>query len=202
MRENHTTIREEVPVADIRAGDWIVTHSDDDDPGIAEQLLWRFGQRSPSGEFRWVFKTTAGVRHFDHGAAVYRVSNAEQPEAGALDAVNDDASLDLAHALADAEEHSAEVRLVRAVFVGVAVAIPVFVVVWVGLVALAVGSKDPDWAAWLGMAALIGILNGVFFGALGAFVTQAHVLDDVDRHATQLVESARAHRTHTHPSSP
>lgn len=202
MRENDTTIREEVAVGDIRAGDWIVLHGDDDDRGIAEQLLWRFGQRSPSGAFRWVFKTTAGVRHFDHAATVYRVSSAEQPDAGVVDAVDDDASLDVAHALADAEEHSAEVRLVRAVFIGVAVAIPVFVVIWVGLVALAVGGKDPDWASWLGMAGLIGILNGVFFGALGAFVTQAHLLDDVDRHATQLVESARAHRTDTHPSGP
>ena len=201
MHENQTTTREEVPVADIRAGDWILP-PDDEGLGTPEQFLWRcFGPRSPSGEFRWSFKTTAGVRHFDQGATVYRVTSAEHPKAGAVDAVEDEVSLDVVHALAEAEEHSAEVRLVRAVFIGVAVSIPVFVVIWVGLVALAVGSKDPDWAVWLGMAAVIGIVNGVFFGALGAFVTQAHVLDDVDRHATQMVESARAHRTDTHPSS-
>jgi hypothetical protein len=200
MHENHTTIREGVPAADIRAGDWILP-PDDEDQGIPEQLLWRFGHRSPSGEFGWSFKTTAGVRHFDQDATVYRVASAEPPDAGAVDVVEDEASLDVVHALAEAEEHSAEVQLIRAVFVGVAVSIPVFVVIWVGLVALAVGDKDPDWAVWLGMAALIGILNGVFFGALGAFVTHAHVLDDVDRHATQMVESARAHRTDTHPSS-
>jgi hypothetical protein len=194
MHENHTTIREEVPVADIRAGDWIVI-PDDADQGIPEQLLWRFGQRSPDGEFRWSFKTTAGVRHFDQDATLYRVTRPSPPEAGAVDAVEDEVSLDVVHALAEAEEHSAEVQLIRAVFVGVAVSIPVFVVIWVGLVALAVGSKHPDWAVWLGMAALIGILNGVFFGALGAFITHTHVLDDVDRHAIEMVESARAHQT-------
>jgi hypothetical protein len=165
------------------------------------QLLWRFGHRSPGGEFGWSFKTTAGVRHFDHDVTVYRVTSAEPPEAVPIHAVDDEVSLDVAHALAEAEERSAEAQLLRAVFVGVGVSIPVFVVIWVGLVALAVGSKDPDWAAWLGMAALIGVLNGVFFGALGAFVTHARILDDVDRHATQTVEAARAHQTDTHPSS-
>jgi hypothetical protein len=200
MPDDHTTIREEVPVADTRAGDWIASPAEEDQ-GIPEQVLWRFGHRSPSGKFGWSFKTTAGVRHFDQGATVYRVIKTALPEAGAIDAVEDEVSLDAVHALAEAEEHSAEVQLIRAVFIGVAVSTPVFVMIWVGLVALAVGSKDPDWAVWLGMAALIGILNGVFFGALGAFVTHAHVLDDVDRHATQMVESARAHRTDTHPPS-
>ena len=77
MHENHMTIREEVPVADIRAGDWILT-PDEEDQGVPEQLLWRFGQRSPDGEFRWSFKTTAGVRHFDQGATLYRVTSAGQ----------------------------------------------------------------------------------------------------------------------------
>ena len=135
------------------------------------------------------------MRHFDQDATLYRVTSASPPKGSAVDAVEDEVSLDVVHALAEAEEHSAEVQLIRAVFVGVAVSIPVFVLIWVGLVALAVGGKDPDWAVWLGMAALIGILNGVFFGALGAFITRAHVLDDVDRHATQMVEAARAHRT-------
>lgn len=199
MHENHTTIREVVPVADIRAGDWILP-VDDDGQGTPEQLLWRFGHRSPSGELGWSFKTTAGLRYYDQDATVYRVSSTEPPAAGTVDAVEEEVSLEVVHALAEAEEHSAEARLIRAVFVGVAVAIPVFVVIWVGLVALAVGSMDPDWAVWLGMAALIGILNGAFFGALGAFVTQAHVLDDVDRHAVEMVESSRAHGTDTNSS--
>jgi hypothetical protein len=60
---------------------------------------------------------------------------------------------------------------------------------------LAVGDKDPAWGAWLGMAAAIGLLNGVFFGALAGFITKAHVLDDVDQHATTVVEAERAHRS-------
>ena len=198
MHQSHPTIRAEVPVPEIRAGDWIAV---DEGQGNPAQLLWRFGHRSPSGEFGWTFKTTAGVLHFDQDAAVYRVTDAEPTRADTGDVVKDEVSLDDVHALAEAEEHSVEVQLIRAVFVGVAVAIPVCVVIWVGLIALAVGSQDPDWAVWLGMASLIGILNGVFFGALGAFVTQAHVLDDVDRHATQMVESARAHQIDMHRSS-
>ena len=58
----------------------------------------------------------------------------------------------------------------------------VSVVIWVGLIALAVGDKHPDWAVWLAMATGIGILCGVFFGAWAGFVTQTHALEELDRH--------------------
>src|SRR5256885_6456 len=48
------------------------------------------------------------------------------------------------------EELRAERSLVRHVFIGIAVAVPVSVVVWEGLIALADGGKHPDWPGWPG----------------------------------------------------
>jgi hypothetical protein len=193
MSEKDRADREKVPVADIVVGDWILTH--EEDRGDPVQLLWRSVLRLPNGDFRWSFKTSAGLRHFDHDECVGRVKSTEQPVAGDLDAVHDEVSPEVVHALALEDERSAEMSLIRAVFVGVAIAIPVSIPIWVGLVALAVGGNDPEWGPWLGIAIGIGILNGVFFGAWAGFVTKAHLLDDVDRHATQMVKSARAHRS-------
>jgi hypothetical protein len=194
MSQNRRNEREKVRVADIIAGDWVMAH--DDEQGEPVQLLWRTGRRSPSGEFGWSFKTSAGIRHFDEDEWVYRVTSAEQPVVlDLVDTVDDEATLEAVQALGLEEERSAEVALLRTVFARVAIAIPLSIVIWVGLIALAVGDKDPDWGPWLGMAAAIGILNGVFFGALAGFITKAHVLDDVDDHVTKMVESARAHRS-------
>ena len=80
------------------------------------------------------------------------------------------------------EEVLAERSLLEHVVRGIAIAVPVSVVIWVGLIALAVGDKHPDWAVWLAMATGIGILCGVFFGAWAGFVTQTHALEELDRH--------------------
>src|SRR5207244_803436 len=69
-------------------------------------------------------------------------------------------------------------RVVRASWVSV----PISVVIWVGLIGLAVGNKHPDWPVWVGMATGIGILSGLFFGAWAGFVTQTHRLEELDRH--------------------
>jgi hypothetical protein len=202
MSEKHRTDREKVPVADIVAGDWVLAHGEDH--GEPLHVLWRTGQRSPSGEFGWSFKTSAGIRTFEEDEWVYRLISAEQPVALDLgDAVDAEVSLEAVQALALEEERSAEVSLIRSVFAWVAITIPLSIVIWVGLVALAVADKSPDWGPWLGMAAAIGLLNGVFFGALAGFIAKAHVLDDVDQHVTQMVEPARAHRSDIqHPRDP
>jgi hypothetical protein len=202
MSESDRTDRERVPVSDVVAGDWILPR--DEDAGSPMQLLWRTGQPSPNGGFSWSFKTSAGVRHFDQDEWVYRVTSIAEPVALEIDAVDAEASLEVVHARALEEERAAEESLIRTVFAGVAIAVPISIVMYAGLVALAVGDKDPEWGAWLGMACAIGILNGVFFGALAGFIIKAHVLSDVDRRATHMVESARAHggeqRTHRSPS--
>jgi hypothetical protein len=200
MSEKDRAHREKVPIGAIVAGDWILTL--DLDRGDPVRVLWRTGQPSPTGEFRWSLKTSAGVYRFGHDEWVYRVTSTEEPAALDVDAVGDEASLERVHALALDEERAAEESLIRTVFAGVAVAVPISILMWAGLIALAVGDKDPEWGAWLGMACAIGILNGVFFGALAGFIIKAHVLSDVDRRAIQMAESARAHGDIPHHGKP
>jgi hypothetical protein len=64
------------------------------------------------------------------------------------------------------KEVLAERSLLRHVLRGIAVAVPVSVVIWVGLIALAVGNKHPDWAVWLAMATGIGILSAALVPAI------------------------------------
>jgi hypothetical protein len=82
------------------------------------------------------------------------------------------------------EEMAAEQSLFRAVIWGIVIAIPVCMVIWIGMVALAVGGKDPDWWAWIGMGALVGVLAGAFFGGWAGFTMKAHLLDELDERAS------------------
>lgn len=186
MSVKDTSARERVPVGDVVAGDWIV--APEEDSAEPEQLLWRSVQRTPNGSLRWSLKTATGLRHLDQDAWVYRLLSTEPPGTADTDGANDQVSLEVIHALD--QERGAEASLIRAIVTGIAIAIPISMVIWVGLVVLAVGDKDPDWGPWLGMALGIGTLSGVYFGALAGFVAKAHVLDDVDRHAVRAVEAA------------
>ena len=86
-------------------------------------------------------------------------------------------------------EEAAERALARAIVKGMLISVPVMIAFEVLLVAVAVGAGNPDWGSWLGMAAGIGVLAGVFFGAWAGFVAKAHVLDDVDLHANRPLPS-------------
>jgi hypothetical protein len=77
-------------------------------------------------------------------------------------------------------EVAAEQALWRALLKGILIAVPLMIAFWVLMVAVAVGVNDADWAAWLGMAAGIGVLAGVFFGAWAGFVSKSHTLDEID----------------------
>ncbi len=82
-----------------------------------------------------------------------------------------------------------ERKVFRSVLVRAVVAVPFGMVLVSGLVALAVGDKDPDWGVWLGMSAGVGMLAGAFFGGLFGFITQAHVLDEGEhQHAAPRAE--------------
>jgi len=74
----------------------------------------------------------------------------------------------------------AERMLSRSVAKGVATAIPLMVVFLIALVAVAIGTQHPEWRAWLGMAAGVGLLAGLFFGAWAGFVATAHEFDEAD----------------------
>ena len=84
------------------------------------------------------------------------------------------------------EELAAEKSLWRAVMWGAVIAAPICVVIWMAIVALAVGPEDPeDWLAWLGIGAIVGVLAGAFFGGWAAFIAKAHVLDDAHAHSSR-----------------
>lgn len=89
--------------------------------------------------------------------------------------------LDAAHA----EAMAAEKSLWKATIWGTLIATPICIVIWMAIVVLAVGGDDPDWGAWLGIAAIVGVLAGAFFGGWAAFTVKAHQLDEVDAHGAR-----------------
>ncbi|GMU77722.1 MAG: hypothetical protein AMXMBFR46_05200 [Acidimicrobiia bacterium] len=92
------------------------------------------------------------------------------------------AEIDVPGDAALAEELAAERSVWRSVVIGILVAVPVCMLIWVAMVAIAVGPEDPEhWLAWLGMGALVGSFAGAFFGGWAAFTMKAHLLDDIDR---------------------
>ena len=91
------------------------------------------------------------------------------------------------------EQLAAERSLWHAMFIGVAIAVPVCIVIWLAIVALAVGGNTGvSWGLWLSIGAIIGVIAGVFFGGLFTFVTKSHLLDETDRH------TAAAKHMHAH----
>ena len=69
---------------------------------------------------------------------------------------------------------SAEEAMRATVLKSIAVSVPLAIAFFVGLVALAVHNQQPDWNAWLSMAAGIGVIAGVFFGLLMGFTLSSH----------------------------
>jgi hypothetical protein len=82
-----------------------------------------------------------------------------------------------------AEVLAAERALWRTAAIWSVFAVPVCVGLWVGIVALALASSKQGLVVPLSVAAGIGVIAGVFFGGLGAFVVRAHGLDEIDRRA-------------------
>ncbi|HEY5170370.1 MAG TPA: hypothetical protein VIK54_01460 [Acidimicrobiia bacterium] len=71
-----------------------------------------------------------------------------------------------------------EAQAARIIITSVAVSVPIVIALFVGLVALAIHNQQPDWNAWLAMAAGIGVIAGVFAGLLAGFVRTSHLFDD------------------------
>ncbi len=72
------------------------------------------------------------------------------------------------------EQPTAEAALRVTLVKSVVLAVPLSIAVFVGLVALAVRNQQPDWNAYLAMAAGIGVVAGVFFGLLIGFTLSSH----------------------------
>jgi hypothetical protein len=56
----------------------------------------------------------------------------------------------------------------------IAVSVPLAIAIFIGMVALALRNQNPDWNAYLAMAAGIGVIAGVFFGLLLGFTLTSH----------------------------
>jgi threonine/homoserine/homoserine lactone efflux protein len=86
----------------------------------------------------------------------------ELPASQTLDATNPD------------KQPTAEDAMRATIIKSIAVSVPLAIAFFVGLVALAVRNQQPDWNAWIAMAAGIGVIAGVFFGLLMGFTLTSH----------------------------
>ncbi len=81
------------------------------------------------------------------------------------------------------EMRQAEHDLVRWIVIGIVVAVPVCVLLLIAAIGFALRNESTALAAPLAMAAAVGTLAGLFFGAWAGFVFKGNALDEIDRHA-------------------
>jgi uncharacterized RDD family membrane protein YckC len=93
-----------------------------------------------------------------------------QPQSGALEP---------AGSAAIERQLAAERGVFRAILRGVVVALPVAIVVLIGMMALAFSDKQP-WYVWAGLGAGLGFYAAGFFGVIFGVMIAAHRLDQVD----------------------
>ena len=79
------------------------------------------------------------------------------------------------------EELRAEHGLARSIVIGILVATPVCIGVWVGLIAFAVSRTGASLAGPIWMAAGVGVLTGLLFGSWAGFVARTHEFEEMDR---------------------
>src|SRR3954447_3965957 len=79
-----------------------------------------------------------------------------------------------------AAEEEVERRLLRSIVKGVLICIPVFVAIFVGMLAVAVNDHT-EWYVWVLVGSLMGLIGAVLFGMLGAVTIAAPTLDEIDK---------------------
>ena len=84
---------------------------------------------------------------------------------------------------------AAEKTMFRAIIRGVFLAVPVCVVVLVGMMALALHGKQP-WYVWTGLGVGMGVYVGGFFGMVAGVMGSSHLLDTTDEAAAHEQEQA------------
>src|SRR5712692_436207 len=82
-------------------------------------------------------------------------------------------------------ELSVERDLMRAVWRGIIVAVPLGIVFFIGLLALAISDKSA-WYVWAGLGVGAGMLGGTRFGVLAGVTLTAHKLERVDQHVEHV----------------
>jgi uncharacterized membrane protein YcjF (UPF0283 family) len=94
----------------------------------------------------------------------------------------------MANDIVSAEQHSVEPGTTapertpqqafqRTAIKATAIAVPVAVAFFVGLIAVAVARQHQDWTAMIAVGVGLGVLAGVFFGLLAAFVRSSELFD-------------------------
>jgi hypothetical protein len=79
------------------------------------------------------------------------------------------------------ERDELERQLVHRIFVAVAIAVPVSIVFWMGVLWLSVGLSGVTMAGAVAMGAGVGVLAGIFWGAWVGFAFFSHTLDEHER---------------------
>ena len=79
----------------------------------------------------------------------------------------------------------AESALLRRIIIGIAIATPICVGIWVGLIALAVRDSAPMGGP-ICMAVGIGILSGLYIGTWAGSVVSSDTFDQLDRFADTM----------------
>jgi hypothetical protein len=77
----------------------------------------------------------------------------------------------------------AEHRMVRAIVIGIIIAVPICMALWLGLISIALVGTTSDLGGPLIVGCGIGLLSGVFFGTWAGFVSATHSLEELDRDA-------------------
>jgi hypothetical protein len=77
----------------------------------------------------------------------------------------------------------AERKLVKSIIWGVGIAVPLCMLIWIGLVSLALATSifTGSWGSSLAIGAVVGAFGGAFFGGWAGSLIAAHDLDDADR---------------------
>ncbi|MGO9873637.1 MAG: hypothetical protein ACLPVY_07540 [Acidimicrobiia bacterium] len=65
----------------------------------------------------------------------------------------------------------------RTVIKAIAISVPVAVAFFIGLIAIAVARQHQNWTAMIAVGVGLGVLAGVFFGLLAAFVSSSELFD-------------------------
>jgi hypothetical protein len=84
-----------------------------------------------------------------------------------------------------AAERVAEQTLMRSITKSIVIGVPVGIVFFIALLAIAIGDKS-EWYVVIGIGAIMGVIGAVLFGMLGGVTLVAHVLEDVDKGHVEL----------------
>jgi hypothetical protein len=91
------------------------------------------------------------------------------------------------------ETRRAEHDLVRWIVIGIAVAVPACVVMFMASIWFDVSYESVPVGGPIAMGAAVGVLAGLFFGAWIGFVFKGHTFDELDRKANVREERPPQH---------